>query len=166
FVVHKKGILKILAASVLLIVVVLRMRLTSSESRTPDQSPTNGVVVLTFDDAVKSHRTVVAPLLQELHFGATFFVTHQWMNDSENFLNWQEIAEIYRMGFEIGNHSWTHADFSVPKNADRLAAEIALVENELQKVGVPRPRSFAYSGNGFGPEAVEQLDKIGYYFGR
>ena len=164
--VHKKGILKILAASVLLIVVVLRMRLTSSESRAPDQSPTNGVVVLTFDGAVKSHRTVVAPLLQELHFGATFFVTHLWMNDSENFLNWQEIAEIYRMGFEIGNHSWTHADFSVPKNAARLAAEIALVENELQKVGVPRPRSFAYSGNGFGPEAVEQLDKLGYKFGR
>jgi len=31
------------------------------------------VVVLTFDDAVKSHRTFVAPLLKELGFGATFF---------------------------------------------------------------------------------------------
>ena len=40
------------------------------------------VVVLTFDDAVKSHRTFVAPLLKELGFGATFFVTHRWMADA------------------------------------------------------------------------------------
>ena len=35
------------------------------------------VVVLTFDDAAKSHRTVVAPLLRQLGFGATFFITHR-----------------------------------------------------------------------------------------
>ena len=124
------------------------------------------IVVLTFDDAVKSHRTVVAPLLRELGFRATFLVTHRWMDDSEHFLSWKEIAEIYQMGFEIGNHSWTHANFSVPKNAARLAAELTLVENELHKVGVPRPVSFAYSGNAFGPEAVEQLTRAGYRFGR
>ena len=30
------------------------------------------LVVLTLDDAVKSHRSFVAPLLKELGFGATF----------------------------------------------------------------------------------------------
>src|SRR5919112_3483724 len=74
------------------------------------------LVVLTLDDAVKSHRTFVAPLLKELGFGATFFVTHSWMNDTEYFMSWRDIAEISQMGFEIGNHSWTHADFSVPRN--------------------------------------------------
>jgi peptidoglycan/xylan/chitin deacetylase (PgdA/CDA1 family) len=124
------------------------------------------LVVLTFDDAVKSHRTVVAPLLKELGFGATFFVTHRWMEDRENFLTWEEIGEIHRMGFEIGNHSWTHANFASPRSAARLAAELALVENELRRVGVPRPVSFAYSGNGFGPEAVGELEKLRYRFAR
>ena len=32
------------------------------------------LVVLTFDDAVKSHRTFVAPLLKKLEFRATFCV--------------------------------------------------------------------------------------------
>src|SRR5437762_14271862 len=82
------------------------------------------LVVLTFDDAVKSHRTFVAPLLKELGFGATFFVTHKWMDDPTNFMSWQDIAEIHQMGFEIGNHSWTHPDFSMPKNAARVAAEL------------------------------------------
>src|SRR3990172_8335056 len=124
------------------------------------------IVVLTFDDAVKSHRQFVAPLLKRMGFGATFFVTHYWMNDSENFMTWNEIAEIHEMGFEIGNHSWTHADFSQPKNAARLAEELKQVEVELERVGVPRPISFAYCGNGFGPEAVLGLKKLGYRLAR
>jgi peptidoglycan/xylan/chitin deacetylase (PgdA/CDA1 family) len=124
------------------------------------------LVVLTLDDAVKSHRTFVAPLLKELGFGATFFVTHSWMNDTEYFMSWRDIAEIHEMGFEIGNHSWTHADFSVPRNAARLSGELALVENELKKVNVPKPVSFAYSGNFFGPEARDLLSENGYRLAR
>ena len=124
------------------------------------------LVVLTFDDAVKSHSMFVAPLLKELGFGATFFVSHRWMNDGEHFMSWREIAGIHEMGFEVGNHSWTHADFSVPRNAARLAGELALVENELKKVNIPKPVSFAWSGNGFGPEALELLRQNGYRFAR
>src|SRR5262245_45119360 len=69
----------------------------SAASPVPDK-----LIVLTFDDAVKSHLTFVAPILKELGFGATFFVTQRWMSDSTNFLNWKEIAELHRMGFEIG----------------------------------------------------------------
>src|SRR5205823_2111470 len=44
--------------------------------------------------------------------------------------------------------------------------ELALIENELKRVGVPRPISFAYSGNTFGPEAVVELRRAGYRFAR
>jgi len=126
------------------------------------------LVVLTFDDAAKSHHTFVAPLLKELGFGATFFVTHRWMEDRTNFMTWEEIGEIHEMGFEIGNHSWTHADFSMPKNAARLAGELYLVDRALEqtKPKVPRPVSFAYCGNTFGPEAVQRLSHLGYKFAR
>ena len=123
-------------------------------------------VLLTFDDAVKSHRTFVAPLLKDLRLQATFFVTHRWMDDTENFMSWQDIAEIHEMGFEIGNHSWTHSDFSMPRNAGRMEGELALVENALEKAGVPRPVSFAWCGNDFGPEAIERLRHAGYRFAR
>src|SRR5437588_10809642 len=118
----------------------------------PVQTVPDKLIVLTFDDAVKSHRTFVAPLLKELGFGATFFVTHKWMEDRTNFMTWEDIAEINEMGFEIGNHSWTHADFSMPKNAARLAAELFLVDRSLgqTKPKVARPISFAYCGNTFG----------------
>jgi peptidoglycan/xylan/chitin deacetylase (PgdA/CDA1 family) len=124
------------------------------------------LAVLTFDDAVKSHRTYVAPLLQKLGHRATFFVSHRWMPDTAQFLTWAEIAEIDAMGFEIGNHSWTHANFGSPKDAARLEGELALVENELARVGVPKPVSFAWPGNGFGPEALGILQQAGYRFAR
>src|SRR5204862_8266893 len=90
-------------------------------SARPVETIPEKLVVLTFDDAVKSHRTFVAPLLKELGLGATFFVTHKWMDDQTNFMTWQDIADIHEMGFEIGNHSWTHDDFSMPRTAARLA---------------------------------------------
>lgn len=129
-------------------------------------SAPDSIAVLTFDDAVASHRSFVAPYLADLGFSATFFVTHRWMEDRENFMSWDEIAEIAGMGFEIGNHSWSHADFSVPKHAARLEGELALVENELAKVGVEKPVSFAWCGNRFGPEAMKKLRGLGYRLAR
>jgi peptidoglycan/xylan/chitin deacetylase (PgdA/CDA1 family) len=123
-------------------------------------------VVLTFDDGVRSHLAVVAPLLRKFGFGATFFVTHRWMDDPANFLHWAEIAELHRQGFEIGNHSWTHLGFNTPRAAARLEAELALVNGELAKVKVPPPVSFAWPGNAFCPEALEVLERLGYRYAR
>ena len=123
-------------------------------------------VVLTFDDAVKTHLTVVAPLLKELGFRATFFITQKWMDDPEYFLTWNEVAQLHRMGFEIGNHSWTHDNFGSPEKGEKLGSELELVEKELARVGVPKPVSFAWCGNAFGPEALEQLRRRGYTVAR
>ena len=123
-------------------------------------------VVLTFDDAVKTHLTVVAPLLKQLGFRATFFITRRWMADQAYFLTWDEVASLHRMGFEIGNHSWTHADFGKAETGEKLGAELELVEKELAKVGIPKPVSFAWCGNSFGPEALEQLRRRGYALAR
>lgn len=123
-------------------------------------------VILTFDDAVKSHVKFVAPFLKDLGFRATFFVSHFWMPDTAHFMTWEDIAEIHRMGFEIGNHTWTHAVFAEPRNAARLDGELALVDYELSRVGVPKPVSFAWPGNWFGPEALAVLEKREFRFAR
>jgi peptidoglycan/xylan/chitin deacetylase (PgdA/CDA1 family) len=62
-------------------------------------------VVLTMDDSVKSHRAFAAPLLKEFGHSATFFISHGFMTDTKNFLSWQDVGELHRIGFEIGNHS-------------------------------------------------------------
>lgn len=145
---------------------VLQIAATAGASAILGCATSRPTAVLTFDDAVKSHRHFVAPLLAELGFSATFFVTHRWMDDRENFMSWDEIAEVAEMGFEIGNHSWSHPSFAVPKHAARMEGELALVENELERVGVDKPVSFAWCGNRFGPEALQKLRDLGYRFAR
>ena len=140
--------------------------LSLTAPRLPAAQISAKTVVLTFDDAVKSQLTVVAPLLKELGFQATFFISQRWIKDTENFLTWEQVAELHRMGFEIGNHSWTHSDFSKAETGAKLGEELQMVEKELVRVGVPKPVSFAWCGNGFGPEGIEQLRRYGYSLAR
>ncbi|MBI4903819.1 MAG: polysaccharide deacetylase family protein [Acidobacteria bacterium] len=128
--------------------------------------PPDATVVLTFDDAVKSHRTFVGPYLKDLGFPATFFVTHRWMEDTANFMSWSDIAELHGMGFEIGNHTWTHANFASAQAAAKLAAELDQVEAELEKVKVPKPTCFAWPGNNFGKAALAVLQQRGFRLAR
>ncbi len=124
------------------------------------------IVVLTFDDAVKSHINFVAPLLKEFGFGATFFISYRWMGDTTNFMTWDQIGQLNEMGFEIGNHTWSHVDFSLPENVARLEGEIGLIELPLYEQGIPKSVSFAYTGNLFGPEAVKKLESLGFKYAR
>ena len=68
------------------------------------------LVVLTFDDSVKSHYSVVRPILKKYGFGATFFVTEgfDFPTNKTDYMTWDEIAELHADGFEIGNHTRDH----------------------------------------------------------
>src|SRR3954465_13184656 len=68
------------------------------------------LVVLTFDDASRSHVKVAAPLLKAHGFGATFFVTEgfHFPANKRDYMTWDEIAQLDRDGFEIGNHTRDH----------------------------------------------------------
>lgn len=132
-----------------------------SPSPIPDKT-----VVLTFDDAVKSHLTFVGPVLKEHGFGATFFVCNAWMDDTEHFMSWEDVAALHAMGFEIGNHTWTHGGYTAASDAEKLRDELAQVERALAAAGVPHAVSFGWPGNGFGPESLAVLREEGYRFAR
>ncbi len=124
------------------------------------------IVVLTFDDAVQSHRDMVAPLLKEKGFGGTFFVTDAWMADTANFMTWEDVAEIHRMGFEIGNHSWDHGHLTDQEAIDGMENSLARVDSALQAHGVPKPVSFGYPSNQYIPGTVVKVRELGYRFAR
>jgi peptidoglycan/xylan/chitin deacetylase (PgdA/CDA1 family) len=124
------------------------------------------IVVLTFDDAVQSHLDFVAPLLKEKGFGATFFITARWMDDTANFLSWEDVSVIDKMGFEIGNHTWDHASLYSDEAVQMMKDNLAKVDSALQANGVPKPVSFAYPGNEFSPGTVKKIRELGYRFAR
>jgi peptidoglycan/xylan/chitin deacetylase (PgdA/CDA1 family) len=124
------------------------------------------IVVLTFDDAVQSHLDYVAPLLKKRGFGATFFVCNEWMKDTANFMSWEDVGQLYRMGFEIGNHSWNHAGMNKGKEVASMTENLARVDSALSANGVPRPVSFGWPGNRYCPAAIAIIRDLGYRFAR
>jgi peptidoglycan-N-acetylglucosamine deacetylase len=125
------------------------------------------LVVLTFDDSVASHFSVVRPLLKEYGFGATFFITEgfSFATNKTDYMTWGQIAQLHQEGFEIGNHTRDH--MSVTKqNVPRLREQIEVVNAHLATNGVPRPVSFAWPGNAITPEAFPILKELGIRFAR
>ena len=137
-------------------------------SQTNDLLPIpDKLVVLTFDDGVKSDFTFVAPLLKGYGFGATFFITEglNFLTDKERYMTWEEIHKLHKEGFEIGNHTKNHINV---KNASKkeLRAELEHIDKRCKEHGIPVPNTFCYPGYNLSRMAVEVLEEKGYLFAR
>ncbi len=125
------------------------------------------LIVLTFDDSVSSHYSVVRPLLKKYGFGATFFITEgfSFLTNKQDYMTWEQIAELHRDGFEIGNHTRDHMGIN-SKNLTRLKEQLEAINQRCAEHGIPRPVSFAYPGNAIDPGALPILQKFGIQYAR
>src|SRR5436190_11668497 len=125
------------------------------------------LVVLTFDDAAKSHYTVARPLLLKYKFGATFFITEgfDFRTNQKDYMTWAEIAQLHKDGFEIGNHTLDHKGVTEKTLAD-LPAQLRGIALQCKKHGIPQPTSFAYPGNAFTKDGLAVLKDNGITFAR
>lgn len=125
------------------------------------------LVVLTFDDASKSHYTVARPLLKKHGFGATFFITEgfDFPTNKRDYMTWEEIAQLHKDGFEIGNHTRDHQGVTRDTVRD-LAAQLRGINVQCEKHGIPAPASFAYPGNAIERNALPVLKELGIRFAR
>lgn len=125
------------------------------------------LIVLSFDDATASHYSVVAPLLKEFGFGASFFICEfpPNFNDTTKYMNWRQIRELDRMGFEIANHTQNHPEVSkLP--AEKFIEQLRYIEQKCDSMGIVRPRSFAYPAYSLSPAVLTGLQENGYQFAR
>ncbi len=126
------------------------------------------LVVLTFDDAVLSHATYVAPLLRKYGFGATFFVCEfrePAFADKSKYMSWAQIRQLHRWGFEVGSHTLTHRHVT-KLTASELGAELDSIESRCRAYGIPKPVNFAYPGYDTAPRALPVLRVRGYRLAR
>jgi cellulose synthase/poly-beta-1,6-N-acetylglucosamine synthase-like glycosyltransferase/peptidoglycan/xylan/chitin deacetylase (PgdA/CDA1 family) len=121
-------------------------------------------IALTFDDGPDPRWTPrIAAALERLHVPATFFVV-----GSEVVRHPDVVRLLHREGFELGNHTFTHADVSsLPGWEQRL--QVGLTDNALAGTIGIRPRLFRppYSSVPAGVSArqagaYERLARQGY----
>ena len=79
----------------------------------PDAARQDGVlapmrVTLTFDDSLKDHLLIAAPLLEERGWRGTFNLVTDWIGKDERHLTWDDVRELVRRGHEVATHTKTH----------------------------------------------------------
>ncbi|MES2240984.1 MAG: sialate O-acetylesterase [Bacteroidota bacterium] len=140
----------------------------SDSSKKLGESKKKPKIVLTFDDAEISHYNNVVPLLKKYGFDATFFVCEFPLknpDEKKEYMTWSQIQELYKKGFEIGNHTGHHKNVT-KLSPEAIDKEIAYVEDKCAEYKIPRPISFAYPGNRYDTISQGILKKRGYKFAR
>jgi len=126
------------------------------------------LVVLTFDDACKSHATFVGPLLKKYGFGATFYIT-RFGNPAlsqDNYMSWQEIKALEDMGFEIGNHTWSHSQMGGDAIPKVMPGDVTKIEELFLANKIARPVTFCWPIYSTSRGVSSLLSETGYLFGR
>ncbi len=118
------------------------------------------LVVLTFDDGCSTHATYVAPLLKSLGFNGSFYLcTLPSFSNKNWYMSWDQMKEMARDGFEIGNHTRHHT----------VGAGIGPfldMENEMVKNGLPKPTTQVWPCYVPNTKAFADLSSNKYIFAR
>lgn len=96
------------------------------------------LVLLTFDDAPYGNSLQIADALEERGVSALFFVNGMYMEEEDGFA---VIQNLYDRGFEIGNHTHTHAKLNDYTEADQLE-EINKTNDIIEEATGESPRFF------------------------
>lgn len=125
-------------------------------------------VVMTFDDAVANHATLAGPLLKTHNFGATFYVCEfppDFAVNKQQYMTWEQIRQLDADGFEIGNHTGSHANVTQLDDKS-FTAELEFIEQRCKEYGITPPTTFAYPSCHVNEQAFPVLRRKGYRLAR
>jgi peptidoglycan/xylan/chitin deacetylase (PgdA/CDA1 family) len=117
-------------------------------------------VAITFDDGCETDLLFAAPVLRQMGFGATFYITSGWLG-KQGHLGANQLREICTMGFEIGCHSMNHF-YLTDLDDSGLHREIVEAKAHLEQiVGVP-VEHLSCPGGRFARRVAEMAKTAGY----
>jgi peptidoglycan/xylan/chitin deacetylase (PgdA/CDA1 family) len=124
------------------------------------QFPEHKTVAVTFDDGSETDLTCAAPVLRQLGFGATFYITAGWLGQS-GYLSRSQLRELGALGFEIGCHSMTHA-YLTDLDENGLQREIAEAKLQLEQIIGKPVEHFSCPGGRFDQRVATVAREAGY----
>jgi peptidoglycan/xylan/chitin deacetylase (PgdA/CDA1 family) len=101
-------------------------------------------VCITFDDGCETDLISAAPVLKELGFGATSYITVEFLGQP-GYMSHAQVRELQSLGFEIGCHSLTHPYLTDLDDA-RLREETAGAKDRLEQIAGVRVDHYSCPG--------------------
>jgi len=121
----------------------------------------NKNVVITFDDTQLSNYTYAFPLLKEYGLRAIFFISTSFINQKENLLTEEQIAEMSKNGMSIQSHTHTHA-FLNDLDEDRIYSELKTSKSILEDIVKKEVTLLSCPGGRFNRMLLKLVRKAGY----
>lgn len=117
-------------------------------------------VAITFDDGSETDLLAAAPILRQVGFNATFYITAGWLGRPGH-LSAAQLAELSRQGFEIGCHSMTHAYLTDLNEVGLRRETVDAKANLEQAIGKP-VRHFSCPGGRYNARVAGAAVEAGF----
>lgn len=114
-------------------------------------SNNNKKVVITFDDGPSSKTLKLIELLNKYEVKASFFVVGQRIEEYP-----EHLRALYKNNFELGNHSYSHSDFS-KISKEEIEFEINFTQNMIYQIVGIYPRTFRFPYGAFNPLTLPEI---------
>jgi len=130
----------------------------------------NYTAAITFDDGYLSVYTEAFPILQELNWPFTIFVTTGLLGSNPRlYADWNQIKEMAAVGTTIANHTVNHPYF-LERESDELesdwlatiSAEIIMAEDKILQETGQSHRLIAYPYGEYEPRIQTLIQDLGY----
>ncbi len=133
-------------------------------------------VALTFDDSLKDHLLIAAPMLEERGWRGTFCIVTDWVGKDSKHLTWDDVRELVRRGHEIATHTKSHRNLvsllneggeeevrrEIAESADKILAETGFAPRFMFSPFVQQNETTARICRELG---LRQADRARYNFG-
>lgn len=124
------------------------------------QFPDLPSMAITFDDGAETDLLNAAPILHDMGFGATFFVTVGFLGQP-GYMSKKQAHELSDQGFEIGSHSMTHP-YLPDLDEGTLRHEIVDSKSELENITGRPVEHFSCPGGRYDQRAIDVARSAGY----
>lgn len=122
--------------------------------------PAERSVCITFDDGCETDLIAAAPVLGELGFNATFYLTSGFLN-TPGYLTREQVRELDAQGFQIGCHSMTHPYLSDLSEL-QLRREIAGAKEQIEAIVGHRIEHFSCPGGRYDQRTLRIAREAGF----
>jgi len=117
-------------------------------------------VCITFDDGAETDLISAAPLLSKLGFGATSYITVEYLG-KPGYMSHAQVRELHAAGFEIGCHSLTHPYLTDIDN-DRLHQETKVAKDILEQIAGVRVDHYSCPGGRWDTRVTRAVKKASF----
>jgi peptidoglycan/xylan/chitin deacetylase (PgdA/CDA1 family) len=118
-------------------------------------------IVITFDDGYNSNFKYALPILKEYGYKVTLFITTDMIGKDKDFMDWQQVNELYKMGHAIQSHGHSHRFLNQLSSKD-IAFELEQSKNLIRKFTNNNPIVFSCPGGRFDRRVIEIAKGMGY----